>query len=245
MRGLSREDCRRRRRSCSPSCRPSLASPPRAAPCRRSPASSSSPPAAASSCARPTWRSASASRSRPRSTARAPSCCRRGCCSTSSAQLPGDERHARAARRRAGRRGRLAARRGSTCARCAPRTSRRCPSPAATQVVTVPAAAFVETIAKVARSASRDETRPILTGILVSAPASELRMVATDSYRLSVKETTLEPPLEGGFEANVPARALQELERLVGARRRRADPHRRAHQPGRLRGRRQSCCRRD
>ena len=36
-------------------------------------------------------------------------------------------------------------------------------------------------------------------------------MVATDSYRLSVKETTLEAPLDGGFEANVPARALQEL----------------------------------
>ena len=34
-------------------------------------------------------------------------------------------------------------------------------------------------------------------------------MVATDSYRLSVKETTLEEPLEGGFEANVPARALR------------------------------------
>src|SRR4051794_15088875 len=53
-------------------------------------------------------------------------------------------------------------------------------------VVDVPAAAFVETIAQVSKSASRDETRPILTGILVSASAQELRMVATDSYRLSV-----------------------------------------------------------
>ena len=83
------------------------------------------------------------------------------------------------------------------------------------QVVTVPAAAFVATVGKVARSASRDETRPILTGILVSANGTELRMVATDSYRLSVKETTLEEPLDGGFEANVPARALQELERIA------------------------------
>ena len=82
-------------------------------------------------------------------------------------------------------------------------------------VVTVPETAFVETINKVARSASRDETRPILTGILVSASESELRMVATDSYRLSVKETRLEAPLEGGFEANVPARALQELARIA------------------------------
>ncbi len=84
-------------------------------------------------------------------------------------------------------------------------------------VVSVPAGAFVETVGKVARSASRDETRPILTGILVSASGSELRMVATDSYRLSVKETALDSPLEGAFEANVPARALQELARIAQA----------------------------
>jgi DNA polymerase III subunit beta len=82
-------------------------------------------------------------------------------------------------------------------------------------VVTVPAGAFVETVGKVARSASRDETRPILTGILVSASGQELRMVATDSYRLSVKETPLERPLDGAFEANVPARALSELARIA------------------------------
>ena len=82
-------------------------------------------------------------------------------------------------------------------------------------VVRVPAQAFVETVAKVQRSASRDETRPILTGILVSASGQELRMVATDSYRLSVKETALDAPLDGAFEANVPARALGELGRLV------------------------------
>jgi DNA polymerase III subunit beta len=89
------------------------------------------------------------------------------------------------------------------------------PEPGGDEVVTVPAAAFVETIARVSRSASRDETRPILTGILVSATGDELRMVATDSYRLSVKETRLDAPLEAGFEANVPARALEELARLV------------------------------
>jgi DNA polymerase-3 subunit beta len=91
------------------------------------------------------------------------------------------------------------------------------PEPGGDQVVRVPTKAFVETAAKVARSASRDETRPILTGILVSAAGSDLRMVATDSYRLSVKETSLESPLEGSFEANVPARALQELVRIAQA----------------------------
>jgi DNA polymerase-3 subunit beta len=42
-------------------------------------------------------------------------------------------------------------------------------------------------------------------------------MVATDSYRLSVKETELEAPLRSPFEVNVPARALQELARLGSA----------------------------
>jgi DNA polymerase-3 subunit beta len=89
------------------------------------------------------------------------------------------------------------------------------PEPEVEGRVQVPGPAFVETVLKVARSASRDETRPVLTGILVSASGQELRMVATDSYRLSVKETRLETALSGAFEANVPARALQELTRIV------------------------------
>jgi DNA polymerase-3 subunit beta len=79
----------------------------------------------------------------------------------------------------------------------------------------VPGPALVETVLKVARAASRDETRPVLTGILVSAGEQELRMAATDSYRLAVKDTQLEAPLARSFEANVPARALQELTRIV------------------------------
>jgi len=88
------------------------------------------------------------------------------------------------------------------------------PEPSAESRVGLPANAFVETITRVARSASRDETRPVLTGILISASGQELRMVATDSYRLSVKETALESALQGSLEANVPARALQELARI-------------------------------
>jgi DNA polymerase-3 subunit beta len=78
-----------------------------------------------------------------------------------------------------------------------------------------PGALFAKTIDRVARAASRDETRPVLTGILVSVADSELRMVATDSYRLSVKETPLEAGTAETFEVNVPARALQEASRIV------------------------------
>lgn len=89
------------------------------------------------------------------------------------------------------------------------------PAPDQDSRVALPAPAFVETVGRVVRSASRDETRPVLTGILMSASGESLRMVATDSYRLSVKETALEQPLAGSLEANVPARALQELTRIA------------------------------
>jgi DNA polymerase-3 subunit beta len=90
------------------------------------------------------------------------------------------------------------------------------PEPEPDGGVPVPAPAFISTALQVAGSASRDETRPVLTGILISANDGRLEMVATDSYRLSVKQTTLEHSLERDFEVNVPARALQELARIAG-----------------------------
>jgi DNA polymerase III subunit beta len=79
---------------------------------------------------------------------------------------------------------------------------------------TIDAAALLGTIDKVARAASRDESRPVLTGILVRFEGDKLTMAATDSYRLSVKETSLG---ESGpeLDAIIPARALQELSRLA------------------------------
>ena len=91
------------------------------------------------------------------------------------------------------------------------------PNADAASALAVPAPAFIETINRVARSASRDETRPHLTGVLVTAEGTSLRMVATDSYRLSVKETEFAKPLAGALEANVPARTLQELGRIATA----------------------------
>jgi DNA polymerase-3 subunit beta len=75
-------------------------------------------------------------------------------------------------------------------------------------------AAFLDTIGRVGRSASRDESRPVLTGILVRFEGDKLVMAATDSYRLSVKETTLANGPGQELEAIVPARALQELARV-------------------------------
>ncbi len=83
--------------------------------------------------------------------------------------------------------------------------------------VELPSQALQETIARVARAASRDEARPVLTGVLVTVEGEELTMVATDSYRLAVKRTTLESAVAEKLEANIPARALRELARLIEA----------------------------
>ena len=74
--------------------------------------------------------------------------------------------------------------------------------------------ALLDTVARVSRSASRDESRPVLTGILARFEGGKLVMAATDSYRLSVKETALEGDAPE-LEAIIPARALTELSRIA------------------------------
>ena len=77
----------------------------------------------------------------------------------------------------------------------------------------IDAAALLATIDKVGRAASRDESRPVLTGVLVRFEGDKLVMAATDSYRLAVKETALTAS-GPDLDAIIPARALQELSRL-------------------------------
>jgi DNA polymerase-3 subunit beta len=84
------------------------------------------------------------------------------------------------------------------------------------QTFAVDRESLLETIHRVARAASRDESRPVLTGILVSFTGGKLVMAATDSYRLAVKETELDGTAPE-LEAIVPSRALQELARIAGS----------------------------
>jgi DNA polymerase III subunit beta len=90
----------------------------------------------------------------------------------------------------------------------------RLPDLDAVGTFTVASDVLLETVARVARSASRDESRPVLTGILVRFEQGKLVMAATDSYRLSVKETPL-PGDAPDLEAIIPARALAELGRIA------------------------------
>jgi DNA polymerase-3 subunit beta len=85
------------------------------------------------------------------------------------------------------------------------------------QLFEVEREAFLDTLGRVSRAASRDESRPVLTGILVQFDGSKLVMAATDSYRLSVKETPLSRGPGREVEAIVPARALGELQRISQA----------------------------
>jgi DNA polymerase-3 subunit beta len=89
------------------------------------------------------------------------------------------------------------------------------PDATAAQTFTVDSDTFLNTVSKVARSASRDESRPVLTGVLVRFEGEKLVMAATDSYRMSVKETELKEAAVAELEAIVPARALTELTRIA------------------------------
>jgi DNA polymerase-3 subunit beta len=92
----------------------------------------------------------------------------------------------------------------------------RLPETEGVQTFAVPRDVLIETVARVSRSASRDESRPVLTGVLARFGEGKLVMAATDSYRLAVKETALDGVVPG-LEAIVPARALGELTRLAGS----------------------------
>lgn len=75
---------------------------------------------------------------------------------------------------------------------------------------------LMETINTVARAASRDETRPVLTGILIKFSREKVKMVATDSYRLSVCETKAVTTLTDKKEVIVPRSSMEELARICG-----------------------------
>lgn len=90
----------------------------------------------------------------------------------------------------------------------------RLPEPAA-EAVTLAAADFADALRQVVPAASHDDARPILTGVLMAAEEGGLRLVATDSYRLAVRDLPGQSVLREGQKVLVPSRALGELQRLV------------------------------
>lgn len=78
----------------------------------------------------------------------------------------------------------------------------------------LPADAFARLVSQVARAASTDEGRPVLTGVQLQAEGGLLTAAATDSYRLAVRSLPWDQALEG--EALVPSRSLQEAAKAAG-----------------------------
>ncbi|RIK10294.1 MAG: DNA polymerase III subunit beta [Acidobacteria bacterium] len=72
-----------------------------------------------------------------------------------------------------------------------------------------------EAINQVASSASTDEARPILTGVLLTEVGGRLRLVATDSYRLSIRDLDAGEGLVAEGGCLIPARALSEVGRTI------------------------------
>lgn len=79
--------------------------------------------------------------------------------------------------------------------------------------ITVDTPTFAEAVGQVARAASRDEARPVLTGVLLEVSPEGLTLVATDSYRLAVRELIATAANEA--RAIVPERALSEAGRAA------------------------------
>ena len=94
------------------------------------------------------------------------------------------------------------------------------PEPAESSV-SLDAVAFADALRQVVAAASNDESRPILTGVLLAAEDDGLRLVATDSYRLAVRDLPGTSVLAEGQQVLVPSTALKELvPRCCRARRR-------------------------
>src|SRR3954449_11228144 len=82
--------------------------------------------------------------------------------------------------------------------------------------VQLDAAMFAAALRQVVRAASKDDLRPILTGVLLTAHAGGLRLVATDSYRLAVRDLQGVSVLGEGQRVLVAAKGLAEVQRLAG-----------------------------
>jgi len=78
----------------------------------------------------------------------------------------------------------------------------------------LPTTGLASALHQVVRAASGDDARPLLTGVLIAPEGTGVRLVATDSYRLALRDITGSDSFSGTSQILVPARALAELQRL-------------------------------
>jgi DNA polymerase-3 subunit beta len=87
----------------------------------------------------------------------------------------------------------------------------------------VPAEEFASAVAQVAVAASRDDVTPVITGVQLEVRQNSLSLVATDRYRVAVREIDWDGGSVAGGDASdtavtalVPARTLQEVGKTFG-----------------------------
>jgi len=80
----------------------------------------------------------------------------------------------------------------------------------------IEAAALKEAITQVAFAAATEESRPVLTGINTEFDGTELNLAAADGFRLAVHKLSLASPVNEKTTVIIPARTLNELNRLLG-----------------------------
>ena len=73
-----------------------------------------------------------------------------------------------------------------------------------------------DTVTHVAFAAATEDSRPVLTGIKVEVNQSDFTFAAADGFRLAVYEGKLLEPISEAMEFIIPAKALQEVGRLIG-----------------------------
>jgi DNA polymerase III subunit beta len=82
---------------------------------------------------------------------------------------------------------------------------------------TIDAAAFHQAVSQVAVAAGRDETLPMMTGVRVELNGTSLAMLATDRYRLAMRELEWHPDdPDVSLNALVPAKTLNDTARTLG-----------------------------
>ena len=84
------------------------------------------------------------------------------------------------------------------------------------EAVTLDVENFAAALEQVVKAASIDDSRPILTGVLLAAESEGLRLVATDSYRMVVRDLPGTEVLGRDQTVLVPSRALDVVNRLLG-----------------------------
>lgn len=81
--------------------------------------------------------------------------------------------------------------------------------------VTLPTADLASAFRQVTKASSNDDARPILTGVLMTAHGDGLRLVATDSYRLALRDIHGLKALDEGQNVLVPGQILQDIGRVI------------------------------